>query len=71
MSEFLKYDVQHVNTHYGLQTVTPPAQLDQLVKWRDALAIILANRTPRDLEAMTALGDILREQGWIDAAHIW
>ncbi|KAI7889419.1 Sec23-binding domain of Sec16-domain-containing protein [Mucor mucedo] len=70
MNEFLVSDVQHVNTPYGLQTVTPPAQLSQLVKWRDTLAIMLANRTPRDIEALTAFGDIMKEQGWLEAAHI-
>ncbi|KAI9363542.1 Sec23-binding domain of Sec16-domain-containing protein [Pilaira anomala] len=70
MNEFLVNDIQHVNTPYGLQAVTPPAQLSQLVKWRDTLAILLANRTPRDLEALTALGDIMKDQGWIDVAHI-
>lgn len=71
MNQFLLSDVQHVNTPYGLQTVTPPAQLSQLIKWRDTLAILLANRTPRDIEALTAFGDIMKEQGWIDVAHIW
>jgi hypothetical protein len=71
VNEFLVSDVQHVNTPYGLQTVTPPAQLFQLVKWRDTLAIMLANRTPRDIEALTAFGDIMKEQGWLEAAHIW
>lgn len=71
MNEFLINDVQHVNTPYGLQSVTPPAQLSQLIKWRDTLAILLANRTPRDIEALTALGDIMKEQGWIEVAHIW
>lgn len=71
MNEFLVSDVQHVNTPYGLQTVAPPAQLSQLVKWRDTLAIMLANRTARDIEALTAFGDIMKEQGWLEAAHIW
>lgn len=70
MNQFLLSDVQHINTPYGLQTVTPPAQPSQLIKWRDTLAILLANRTPRDTEALAAFGDIMKEQGWIDAAHI-
>ncbi|KAF1799013.1 Sec23-binding domain of Sec16-domain-containing protein [Mucor lusitanicus] len=68
--EFLANDVQHINTPYGLQAVTPQADVSQLVKWRDTVAIILANRTGRDLEALTAFGDMMKEQGWIEAAHI-
>ncbi|KAI9475776.1 MAG: Sec23-binding domain of Sec16-domain-containing protein [Benjaminiella poitrasii] len=70
MKEFIVSDIQHVHTPYGLQTVTPPVDVSQLVRWRHTLAIILANRTVRDLEALTALGDILKEQGWIEAAHV-
>ncbi|KAI7905880.1 Sec23-binding domain of Sec16-domain-containing protein [Cokeromyces recurvatus] len=70
MKEFIVNDVQHVHTPYGLQTVTPPVDPSQLIKWRHTLAIILANRTVRDLDALTALGDIMKEQGWIEAAHI-
>lgn len=71
INEFLVNDVQHINTPYGLQAVTPQADLSQLVKWRDTLAIILANRTGRDLEALAAFGDMMKEQGWIEVAHIW
>lgn len=71
INEFLANDVQHINTPYGLQAVTPQADLSQLVKWRDTVAIILANRTARDLEALTAFGDMMKEQGWTEAAHIW
>ncbi|KAG1086670.1 hypothetical protein G6F42_020897 [Rhizopus arrhizus] len=70
INEFLANDVQHINTPYGLQAVTPQADLSQLVKWRDTVAIILANRTARDLEALTAFGDMMKEQGWTEAAHI-
>jgi hypothetical protein len=71
VTEFIVNDIQHVNTPYGLKTVTPPVDPSQLAKWRDTVAIILANRSARDVEALTALGDILKEQGWIEAAHIW
>lgn len=71
MKEFLKVDVQYINTAYGQQSITPQVDLSHLIKWRETLAIILANRTGRDLEALTAFGDIMRDQGWIEAAHIW
>lgn len=71
MKEFLKVDTQYINTAYGQQAITPKVELSQLTKWRETLAIILANRTARDLEALTAFGDIMRDQGWIEAAHIW
>lgn len=71
VKEFIVSDIQHVNTPYGLKTTTPQVDLSQLIKWRDTLAIILANRSARDFEALTALGDIMKEQGWIEAAHIW
>jgi hypothetical protein len=31
----------------------------------------MANRTTKDYEAITALGDIMKNHGWINAAHIW
>ena len=71
IQEFVKMDVQHVNTAYGLQTVTPTIDWKQLAPWRTTVAMILANRTARDLEALVALGDLMKQQGWIEVAHIW
>ncbi|KAI8048772.1 Sec23-binding domain of Sec16-domain-containing protein [Gilbertella persicaria] len=70
MQEFIKLDIQHVHTPYGLKTVTPAIDRQQLVYWRNTVAIILANRTPKDVEALAALGDILSQQGWLEAAHV-
>ncbi|KAI8583790.1 hypothetical protein K450DRAFT_220000 [Umbelopsis ramanniana AG] len=50
---------------------SPTLDIEKLSHWQDTLALILANRTPRDIEAMTALGDILRDSGLDDAAQIW
>jgi hypothetical protein len=44
---------------------------EQLAHWQDTLALILANRTPRDMEAITALGDILIDNDFNEAAQIW
>ncbi|CAG8490049.1 7141_t:CDS:2 [Funneliformis caledonium] len=44
--------------------------LDSLVKWRETIAMILANRTPGDNQVISALGDMLKECGWVHAAHI-
>lgn len=49
----------------------PSYEEEQLVHWQDTLALVLANRTPRDFEAITALGDILRDNDFNEAAHIW
>ncbi|KAG1483389.1 hypothetical protein G6F57_002764 [Rhizopus arrhizus] len=70
MKEFIIYNVQYVNAPYCSITSKPIADIKQLSKWRDTLAIILANRTANDAEALAALGDIMKEQGWIEAAHI-
>ncbi|KAL0089784.1 Sec23-binding domain of Sec16-domain-containing protein [Phycomyces blakesleeanus] len=70
ISEFVKTSDKHVTSHYGATPTTPsPVSVDQLRQWRETLLLILANRTPRDVEAITALGDILKAQGWIEAAH--
>jgi lipopolysaccharide/colanic/teichoic acid biosynthesis glycosyltransferase len=50
---------------------SPTLDTEKLSHWQDTLALILANRTPRDFEAMTALGDILRDSGLDDASQIW
>jgi hypothetical protein len=71
LNEFLQHGIEYVPTPYGVQPKRPQADSKQLVKWRDTLAIVLANRTGRDIEAITALGDIMKEQNWIHAAHIW
>ncbi|KAI9491844.1 Sec23-binding domain of Sec16-domain-containing protein [Zychaea mexicana] len=74
ISEFLPAATpqQRLGTPFGVSPQTQPAQAteDQLQQWRITLTLILANRTPRDTEAITSLGDILRAHGWLDAAHI-
>ena len=45
--------------------------IDNLVKWRETIAMILANRAPGDSQAISALGDMLKEYGLIHAAHAW
>ncbi|CAO3692145.1 unnamed protein product [Rhizopus stolonifer] len=70
MKEFILHDIQYVNVPYGTVSSKPPVDVNQLIKWRDTVAILLANRTARDSEALTALGDMMKEQGWIEAAHI-
>ncbi|GES88543.1 Sec23-binding domain of Sec16-domain-containing protein [Rhizophagus clarus] len=44
--------------------------LDSLIKWRETIAMILANRAPGDNQAISALGDMLKEYGWIHASHV-
>ncbi|CAG8750751.1 23424_t:CDS:2, partial [Dentiscutata erythropus] len=43
---------------------------ESLEKWRETLAMILANRSPGDNQAITVLGDMLKECGWIQAACV-
>jgi len=42
-----------------------------LVKWRETVAMLLANRAPGDNNAISALGDMLKEYGFIHASHAW
>jgi hypothetical protein len=42
-----------------------------LEKWQETAAMIIANRTLGDSAALTALGDALMANGWLDAAHVW
>ncbi|GAA5893562.1 uncharacterized protein JCM6883_003560 [Sporobolomyces salmoneus] len=48
------------------------AQLPQstLESWRDTVGMIVANRTAGDSAALTALGDALASNGWIEASHV-
>ncbi|GAA5903248.1 hypothetical protein JCM5296_001217 [Sporobolomyces johnsonii] len=41
-----------------------------LDKWCDTVGMIVANRTAGDSAVLTALGDGLASNGWIEAAHI-
>ncbi|KAL8278678.1 hypothetical protein RQP46_008970 [Phenoliferia psychrophenolica] len=41
-----------------------------LSKWQETVALIIANRSVGDSAALTALGDTLRSNGWLDAAHV-
>ncbi|ORY64606.1 Sec23-binding domain of Sec16-domain-containing protein, partial [Leucosporidium creatinivorum] len=41
-----------------------------LEKWQETVAMIIANRTAGDSAALTALGDALAANGWLDAAHV-
>ncbi|ORY08172.1 hypothetical protein K493DRAFT_201330, partial [Basidiobolus meristosporus CBS 931.73] len=52
------------------QPLQNAVSVDKLSKWRETVAMILANRTPGDTQALTSFGDLLRSQGWIYAAHI-
>lgn len=49
----------------------PTYDVEKLSHWQDTLALILANRTPRDFEAITAFGDVLRDSGLDEASQIW
>lgn len=44
-----------------------------LEKWQETAAMIVANRFLGDSPAMTlsALGDTLLANNWVDAAHVW
>ncbi|RIB01260.1 Sec23-binding domain of Sec16-domain-containing protein [Gigaspora rosea] len=57
-----------LNPLYSSATCDIP--IESLEKWRETLAIILANRSQGDNQAMTALGDMLKEFGWINSAHV-
>ncbi|CAG8519639.1 14042_t:CDS:2 [Acaulospora colombiana] len=62
------------NAQYGSpysSSAASDSPLENLERWRETLAMILANRSPGDNQAITALGDMLKECGWIHAAHIW
>lgn len=52
----------------SLTSDLPDPILDQ---WQETTAMIVANRTSGDSAALTALGDTLMSNGWIDAAHVW
>ncbi|KAF9201992.1 vesicle coat component, partial [Podila verticillata] len=49
------------------EPAVPAASLGQ---WRDTLVMILSNRTADDQNAISALGDLLMKEGWVEAAHI-
>ncbi|ORX44291.1 hypothetical protein DM01DRAFT_77955 [Hesseltinella vesiculosa] len=68
VNDFLKPETPSLQTTNLHQPHGP--SLDELSKWKETLELILANRTARDLEAMTALGDTMNRHGWSDAAHI-
>jgi hypothetical protein len=50
------------------QSQLPPSTL---ASWRDTVGMIVANRTAGDSAALTALGDALASNGWIQASHVW
>jgi hypothetical protein len=42
-----------------------------LANWQTYLSLIVANRSPKDSEAVLELGKMLLQNGLTDAAHIW
>lgn len=48
----------------------PAVPTTSLGQWRDTLVMILSNRTADDQTAISALGDLLMKEGWVEAAHI-
>ncbi|CAG8498209.1 3942_t:CDS:2, partial [Scutellospora calospora] len=65
----VRYSPVSMNTLYP-SSATCDIPIESLDKWRETLTMILANRTPGDNQAILALGDMLKEFGWIDAAHV-
>lgn len=57
--DFLPPEMTHVPT------------VDQVNVWRNIVEIVLANRTPGDSAALTALGDMLHAHSRFFAAQIW
>ncbi|KAG8901134.1 hypothetical protein FRB99_005550, partial [Tulasnella sp. 403] len=49
---------------------TGDAPVAILAKWQETAAAILSNATNGDAVAMTALGDFLMTNKWVDAAHV-
>lgn len=47
-----------------------PEKVNRLHKWKDALALILNNRTPNDTQAIRELGDVLSNAGFTAESHI-
>ncbi|KAI9592921.1 Sec23-binding domain of Sec16-domain-containing protein, partial [Syncephalis fuscata] len=45
----------------------PPMDLS---RWQSMLCMLIANRTPNDQQALSALGDALRKANLIEAAHV-
>ncbi|KAG9295948.1 hypothetical protein G9A89_011800 [Geosiphon pyriformis] len=65
------------NSNYNSNPVSPiyasptfnNVSIESLSKWRETVAMVLANRAPGDSQLITTLGDTLKEHGWILAAH--
>ncbi|ORZ21264.1 Sec23-binding domain of Sec16-domain-containing protein [Absidia repens] len=57
--------VSHFIPKYSSKSVE-----NQLSEWRETVALILANRTDDSNELIKRLGDLLKENGWVDAAEI-
>ncbi|CAG8464514.1 870_t:CDS:2, partial [Racocetra fulgida] len=68
-SSSVQYNPVPINTLYSSATCDAP--IESLKKWRETLAIILSNRSPGDNQAMSALGDMLKEFGWITLDSLW
>lgn len=50
-----------------------PTQLtkESLIDWKNALSLVLSNRSNQDSGAIQGLGDQLRNANSIDEAYIW
>jgi COPII coat assembly protein SEC16 len=66
-----------VHARAGLQLIATssavgPAKdaLEGLDKWKETLGLVLSNRSPEDIRALKALGELLSGYGRAEAAHI-
>ncbi|KAI8343977.1 Sec23-binding domain of Sec16-domain-containing protein [Chlamydoabsidia padenii] len=57
--------VSHFIPKYSTRSIE-----EQLSEWRETLTLILANRPNQSGEAIKQLGDLLKENKWVDAAEI-
>lgn len=60
-----------VPTPSGRSEYPSDVSIETLKKWQETAAMIIANSSLGDQQALTSLGEVLAANGWYKAAHVW
>lgn len=61
-----------MSPHFPAATAAAGIPTESLSKWPEAAAsMIMSPMTPDTSSALTALGDYLISNGWVEGAHAW
>jgi len=63
--------VTPISPNFPQPILTSSVPTETLAKWQETAAMLAFTQSPGDSATLTALGDYLAANRWIEAAHAW